>query len=220
MYLAGPGLSCSMWDLVLWPGIEPGPPALGVWNLRHPGPPGKSLIYYYYYFKWFYFIWPCSAPWGMLVPWPGIKPVSLALRVQNLNHWTARQAPIWIFIGEVCQPLFWTKGYGTNSKCARGYLQKRDIHNSRNPLGEFFDSLNDLVLEVLLPGLRVESLQPLTLTLRVTPGQKVPAPNEHLPPGSWVLGPEFPDHQQGWLCPKPQLLFIVTGLIDHHLFPA
>ena len=113
MYLAVPGLSCSMWDLVLWPGIEPGPPALGVWNLRHPGPPGKSLIYYYYYFKWFYFIWPYSAAWGILVPWPGIKPVSLALRVQNLNHWTARQAPIWIFIGEVCQPLFWTKGYGT-----------------------------------------------------------------------------------------------------------
>ena len=28
-------LSCSMWDLVPWPGIEPGPRALGVWNLSH-----------------------------------------------------------------------------------------------------------------------------------------------------------------------------------------
>ena len=25
--------SCSMWDLVPWPGIEPGPPALKAWNL-------------------------------------------------------------------------------------------------------------------------------------------------------------------------------------------
>ena len=24
-----------MWDLVPWPGIEPGPPALGVWSLSH-----------------------------------------------------------------------------------------------------------------------------------------------------------------------------------------
>ena len=25
----------SMWDLVPWPGIEPGPPALGAWSLSH-----------------------------------------------------------------------------------------------------------------------------------------------------------------------------------------
>ena len=41
IYLAAPGLSCSMqtlscsiWDLVPWPGIEPGPPALGAWSLN------------------------------------------------------------------------------------------------------------------------------------------------------------------------------------------
>ena len=27
--------SCSMWDLFPWPGIEPGSPALGAWNLSH-----------------------------------------------------------------------------------------------------------------------------------------------------------------------------------------
>ena len=26
-------LNCSVWDLVPWPGIEPGPPALGAWSL-------------------------------------------------------------------------------------------------------------------------------------------------------------------------------------------
>ena len=35
IYLAVPGLSCGMWDLVLWPRINPGPPALGVQNLSH-----------------------------------------------------------------------------------------------------------------------------------------------------------------------------------------
>ena len=34
-YLAALGHSCSMWDLVSWPGIEPRPPVLGVWNLSH-----------------------------------------------------------------------------------------------------------------------------------------------------------------------------------------
>ena len=28
-------LSCSMWDLVPWPGIEGGPPALGAWRFNH-----------------------------------------------------------------------------------------------------------------------------------------------------------------------------------------
>ena len=28
-------LSRSIWDLVPWPGIEPGPPALGTWSLNH-----------------------------------------------------------------------------------------------------------------------------------------------------------------------------------------
>ena len=34
-YLAVPGLSCSMRDLVPRPGIESGPPALGEWSLSH-----------------------------------------------------------------------------------------------------------------------------------------------------------------------------------------
>ena len=36
--------SCHMWDLALWPGIDPGPPALGEW-LSATGLPGKSLQY-------------------------------------------------------------------------------------------------------------------------------------------------------------------------------
>ena len=35
IYLAVLSLSCSMWDLVPWPGIEPGAPALRVWSLSH-----------------------------------------------------------------------------------------------------------------------------------------------------------------------------------------
>ena len=33
IYLVALGLSCGMWDLVPWPGIKPGPPALGVRSL-------------------------------------------------------------------------------------------------------------------------------------------------------------------------------------------
>ena len=35
IYVAAPGLSCGMWDLVLCPGIKPGAPALGVWSFGH-----------------------------------------------------------------------------------------------------------------------------------------------------------------------------------------
>ena len=47
LHLGGPffniylSLSCSMRNLVPWPGIEPRPPALGAWNLKSPS--GKSL---------------------------------------------------------------------------------------------------------------------------------------------------------------------------------
>ena len=40
IYLAVPNNNCSMWDLVPWPGIEPGPPALGAQVLT-TGPPGS-----------------------------------------------------------------------------------------------------------------------------------------------------------------------------------
>ena len=32
IYLAVPGPSCSIWDLVPWPGIKPGTPALETWS--------------------------------------------------------------------------------------------------------------------------------------------------------------------------------------------
>ena len=39
-------LSCGMWDLVPWPGIESRPPTLGAWNLS-TGLPGQSLSILY-----------------------------------------------------------------------------------------------------------------------------------------------------------------------------
>ena len=35
-----------------------------------------------------------TAKCGILVPWPGIKPVSSALQIWSLNHWTTREVPI------------------------------------------------------------------------------------------------------------------------------
>ena len=41
--MAALGLSCGMRDLVTWPGVKPGPPALGVCRILATGPPGKSF---------------------------------------------------------------------------------------------------------------------------------------------------------------------------------
>ena len=46
IYLAVPGLSCSMWDLVCWPGIKPGPLHWETGVLA-TGPPGKSLFMFF-----------------------------------------------------------------------------------------------------------------------------------------------------------------------------
>ena len=44
-FLAAPCFSCSMWDLVPWPGIEPRSPMLGAWSLSH-WTTGKSPKFY------------------------------------------------------------------------------------------------------------------------------------------------------------------------------
>ena len=47
-------LRCSLWDLVPWPGITPGPPAnLGAKCLSHGTPPGRSLPHSFRQSAWF-----------------------------------------------------------------------------------------------------------------------------------------------------------------------
>ena len=48
IYLAAPGLNCTMGDLVPWPGIEPRPPALGVQSLNHWTTREVSAIIFYF----------------------------------------------------------------------------------------------------------------------------------------------------------------------------
>ena len=43
-------LSCGMWDLVPWPGIEPGPPTLEVRNLSHWTTREVSELVFFFFF--------------------------------------------------------------------------------------------------------------------------------------------------------------------------
>ena len=43
---------------------------------------------------------------GILVPWPGIKPLPLTVEAQSLNHWTAREVPLFFCWAHVVS-LFW-----------------------------------------------------------------------------------------------------------------
>ena len=40
-----------------------------------------------------YLFWLYHAAYGILVPWPGIEPVTSAVEAQSLNLWTAREIP-------------------------------------------------------------------------------------------------------------------------------
>ena len=43
------------------------------------------------------FFWPHSRACGILTPQPGIEPMRPAVEVWSLNHWTAREIPLFTF---------------------------------------------------------------------------------------------------------------------------
>ena len=45
------------------------------------------------FFVCFVLFWLCYAACRILVPRPGIEPVSPAVEAQSLNHWTTREVP-------------------------------------------------------------------------------------------------------------------------------
>ena len=45
--------------------------------------------------------WPHSMARGILVPQPGIEPLSPAVEAQSLNHWTAKEVPRFYLFKEV-----------------------------------------------------------------------------------------------------------------------
>ena len=59
----------------------------------------KKISFYFIYL--FLFFWSCHAACGILVPWPGIKPVPHAVEEQSLNHWTTREVPSRISLSSV-----------------------------------------------------------------------------------------------------------------------
>ena len=54
------------------------------------------LFVFLFLFLWVFFRL-CLAACRVLVPWPGIKPVSLAVEVWSPNHWTTREFPVVLF---------------------------------------------------------------------------------------------------------------------------
>ena len=57
-------------------------------NVIHPPNPciiiWSSLLCLYHFFL---YSWPCRAPCGVLVSWPGMEPGPLAMEVHSPNHW-------------------------------------------------------------------------------------------------------------------------------------
>ena len=52
----------------------------------------------FYFIIYLFIFWLCHAVCGILVSWPEIEPVPLALEAQILNHWTAREVPSWCIL--------------------------------------------------------------------------------------------------------------------------
>ena len=52
---------------------------------------GVGFLFVFCFFCCFFCFWPSCKACGILIPWPGIKPVPPASEVQSLNHWTTRK---------------------------------------------------------------------------------------------------------------------------------
>ena len=46
----------------------------------------------------FFFLATLCPACGILVPWPGIEPVPPAVKAWSLNHWTAREVPVYLVL--------------------------------------------------------------------------------------------------------------------------
>lgn len=140
------------------------------------------------------------------------------LRSYNRDYRAHKIFTVWIFIGEIPQLLFWTKGYIIILKVPEIYLKRCvcGVCVFRNSLEKFFDSLNDLVLKPILPGLRIRC----PLSLKIISGKTISASRGGST--SWKLGwrTELLDGQQNQVLLKPQLLFRWTDLINYRPFPA
>ena len=51
-------------------------------------------LYFLVFFYFFFGIFLHCAACGILLPLPGIEPVSPAMEVQNFNHWASREVPL------------------------------------------------------------------------------------------------------------------------------
>ena len=67
IYLAAPGLSCGMWDLVPWPGMKPGSPRIGSESqpLDHLGSPESTLKKIFFNLIYFWVRWVFIAAGGL-----------------------------------------------------------------------------------------------------------------------------------------------------------
>ena len=74
------------------------PSPLTLLSSLHPHQLHWASSFFFNFFFFFLTFWLCSGACGILVPWPGIKPVPPAVEVQSLNHWTTREALGFLFI--------------------------------------------------------------------------------------------------------------------------
>ena len=61
-----------------------------LWKRNFP-PITPPSPFTFFVFKYLFIYWPHLLACGILVPQPGIEPVSPAVEKQTLNHWTARE---------------------------------------------------------------------------------------------------------------------------------
>ena len=71
--------------------------------LGHSFSASHSSLFFLFIFNFF---WLHHAACGILVPWPGIEPMPLAVEAWSLTHWTTREVPSLLFSQPVNVGIF------------------------------------------------------------------------------------------------------------------
>ena len=75
---------------------------------------GSSVFKFWVFYLFIFLFWLPSLASGILIPWPGVKPVCPAVDMQSLNHWTTREVLLFLEGLVYCTCLWYTYFYSVH----------------------------------------------------------------------------------------------------------
>ena len=199
-------LSCSMWDLVPWPGVEPRPRALAPWSLRHWTTLGSLWLLEIYILLWascFSFAKEIiiSLPTVVMMPkWQPVNHINLCLILQQ---WTLSA----LFLSKTLYSAFTNKMFSSvqfsHSVVSDSLRPHESQHTRPLSITNSRTSLRLTSIESMIPSSHLILCHPLFLLPPIPPSIRVFSNESTLSWGGQRIGVSalasfLPKNTQDW----------------------